>query len=166
MKNNANQAASDHRYFLVLHRHAGACPAGRFGHHADWHTGGTERARCRAGSAFLAAREGLTDDGAAPGRAWTIVPRVSLTGTLSDNINLSSTDKESGLISQLTPGVRIDAQTARLKMYLDYALSGLRYSTGNSSNNAQNALNAFGTLEAIDNWLFLDFSGQYLPADH
>jgi uncharacterized protein (PEP-CTERM system associated) len=44
-------------------------------------------------------------------------------------------------------------------MYLDYALSGLRYSTGNTSNNAQNALNAFGTLEAIDNWLFLDFSG-------
>jgi uncharacterized protein (PEP-CTERM system associated) len=103
---------------------------------------------------------GNADDGAAPGRAWTIVPRVSLTGTLSDNINLSSTNKESGLISQLTPGVRIDAQTARLKMYLDYALSGLRYSTGNSSNNAQNALNAFGTLEAIDNWLFLDFSGQ------
>jgi uncharacterized protein (PEP-CTERM system associated) len=103
---------------------------------------------------------GTADDGAAPGRAWTIVPRVSLTGTLSDNINLSSTNKESGLISQLTPGVRIDAQTARLKMYLDYALSGLRYSTGNSSNNAQNALNAFGTLEAIDNWLFLDFSGQ------
>jgi hypothetical protein len=59
----------------------------------------------------------------------------------------------------MPPGVRIDAQTARLKMYLDYALSGLRYSTGNTSNNAQNALNAFGTLEAIDNWLFLDFSG-------
>ena len=109
---------------------------------------------------FPGGQGGTADDGAAPGRAWTIVPRVSLTGTVSDNINLSSTDKESGLISQLTPGVRIDAQTARLKMYLDYALSGLRYSTGNSSNNAQNALNAFGTLEAIDNWLFLDFSGQ------
>lgn len=108
---------------------------------------------------FPGRQGGTADDGAAPGRAWTVVPRLSLTETLSDNINLSSTNKESGFISQLTPGVRIDAQTARLKMYLDYALSGLRYSTGNTSNNAQNALNAFGTLEAIDNWLFLDFSG-------
>ena len=124
---------------------------------------GTQAGQNVSGAApvlFPGGQGGTADDGAAPGRAWTIVPRVSLTGTLSDNINLSSTDKESGLISQLTPGVRIDAQTARLKMYLDYALSGLRYSTGNSSNNAQNALNAFGTLEAIDNWLFLDFSGQ------
>jgi len=108
---------------------------------------------------FPGRQGGTADDGAAPGRAWTVVPRLSLTETLSDNINLSSTNKESGFISQLTPGVRIDAQTARLKMYLDYALSGLSYSTGNTSNNAQNALNAFGTLEAIDNWLFLDFSG-------
>lgn len=99
-------------------------------------------------------------DGANPARAWNIVPRVSLTETLTDNINLSSTDKQSGLISQLSPGVRIDARTARLKMYFDYALNGIAYSTGNNSNQAQNALNTFGTLEAIDNWLFLDFSGQ------
>jgi uncharacterized protein (PEP-CTERM system associated) len=98
-------------------------------------------------------------DGANQTRAWTIVPRVSLTETLTDNINLSSTDKQSGLISQLSPGVRIDARTARLKMYFDYALNAIVYSTGNNGNQAQNALNTFGTLEAIDNWLFLDFSG-------
>jgi hypothetical protein len=64
---------------------------------------------------FPGRQGGTADDGAAPGRAWTVVPRLSLTETLSDNINLSSTNKESGFISQLTPGVRIDAQTARLK---------------------------------------------------
>ena len=101
-----------------------------------------------------------TSDGANQARAWSVTPRVGLTGTLTDNINLSSTDKQTGFITQLSPGIRIDARTARLKMFLDYSLNGLRYSTGNSSNQAQNALNTFGTLEAIDNWLFLDFSGQ------
>ena len=99
-----------------------------------------------------------TSDQAAS-RAWTITPRIGLTETLSDNINLSSTNTQTGFISQLSPGIRIDARTARLKMFLDYSLNGLRYSTGNSSSQAQNVLNAFGTLEAIDNWLFLDFSG-------
>jgi uncharacterized protein (PEP-CTERM system associated) len=103
---------------------------------------------------------GTESDGANQARAWNVTPRIGLTGTLSDNINLSSTDKQTGFITQLSPGIRIDARTARLKMFLDYSLNGLRYSTGNTSNNVQNALNAFGTLEAIDNWLFLDFSGR------
>ena len=105
------------------------------------------------------AQRGTAADGVEPVRTWTITPRIGLTETLSDNINLSSTDRQSGFISQLAPGVRIDARTARLKMFLDYSLNGLRYSTGKSTNQAQNLLNAFGTLEAIDNWLFLDFSG-------
>ena len=105
------------------------------------------------------AQEDPSSDSANPARAWTVVPRVRLTETLTDNINLSSTDKQSGLISQLSPGVHIDAKTARLKMYFDYALNGIAYSSGNNGNQAQNALNTFGTIEAIDNWLFLDFGG-------
>jgi hypothetical protein len=61
--------------------------------------------------------------------AWTIVPRIGLTGTLTDNINLASTDKQSGLISQLSPGIRIDGRTARLKMFVDYQLDAIAYST-------------------------------------
>jgi len=99
-------------------------------------------------------------DGANQARAWSVTPRIGLTGTLTDNINLSSTDKQTGFITQLSPGVRIDAKTTRLKMYFDYSLNGIAYSQGNNSNQVQNALNTFGTLEAIDNWLFLDFSGQ------
>ena len=93
-------------------------------------------------------------------RAWVITPRVTLTETLTDNINLTTTDQQSGIISQLSPGIRIDARTARLKMFFDYQLNAIAYSTGNNNNQTQNALNTFGTLEAIDNWLFLDFGGQ------
>jgi len=93
-------------------------------------------------------------------RAWTITPRVTLTETFTDNIDLTTTDKQSGVISQLSPGIRIDARTARLKMFIDYQLNAIAYSSGTNDNQTQNALNAFGTLEAIDNWLFLDFGGQ------
>jgi len=93
-------------------------------------------------------------------RAWTITPRVTLTETLTDNIDLTTTNQQSGLISQLSPGIRIDARTARLKMFFDYQLNAIAYSSGTNDNQTQNALNTFGTLEAIDNWLFLDFGGQ------
>lgn len=93
-------------------------------------------------------------------RTWNIVPRVTLLETLTDNIDLTSTNQQSGLISQLSPGIRVDARTARIKMFLDYQLNAIAYSAGNNGNQVQNYLNAFGTLEAIDNWLFLDFGGQ------
>ncbi len=109
---------------------------------------------------ILGIQEAAALDEASTARGWTIVPRIGLTETLTDNINLSSTNKQSGLISELSPGIRIDARTARLKMFLDYQLNGIFYSTGDNGNQTQSALNAFGTLEAIDNWLFVDFSGQ------
>ncbi len=94
-------------------------------------------------------------------RAFSIKPRISLTETWTDNISVSGgqNGKESGLITELAPGVRIDAKTARLKAYFDYALVGQFYSTSSGNSRTQNSLNTFGTLEAVSNWLFLDFSG-------
>lgn len=94
-------------------------------------------------------------------RAFTIKPRVTLTETWSDNVALGagSNTKESGLITELAPGIRIDAKTARLKAYFDYALRQQFYSTPSGYNRSQNQLNTFGTLEAMSNWLYLDFSG-------
>jgi uncharacterized protein (PEP-CTERM system associated) len=93
-------------------------------------------------------------------RAWTIKPRVKLTETLTDNVNITRTanGKQSDLITELAPGIRLEARTARLKAYFDYSLLGQFYAQTDYSR-TQNALNAFGTFEAIDNWLFFDFSG-------
>lgn len=93
-------------------------------------------------------------------RAWTIRPRVTLTETLTDNvaINRTANDKKSDLITELAPGIRIEARTARLKGYFDYALHGQFYAQTDNSR-TQNSLNTFGTLEAVDNWLFMDLSG-------
>lgn len=96
------------------------------------------------------------------GRAFSITPRLTLTETWSDNVALNSGttgSKESGFITELAPGIRIDARSARLKGYFDYALRGQFYSTPSGYSRTQNQLNTFGTFEAVSNWLFLDFSG-------
>jgi len=91
------------------------------------------------------------------GRAWTIKPSVSLTETLTDNVAINRTqgNKEGDLITQLSPGIRIEGKSARLKAYMDYALNAQFYAKSDTSR-TQNSLNGFGTLEAVDNWLFLD----------
>ena len=101
-------------------------------------------------------------DSGTQNQAFVIKPRIALTETWTDNVAVGGgqNSKESGFITQVAPGIRIDAKTARLKAYLDYALTGSFYSTSSASNRTQNSLNTFGTLEAISNWMYLDFSGQ------
>lgn len=95
------------------------------------------------------------------GRDWFIKPRVSLTETLTDNVSVNRVNngKQSDLITEIAPGIHVEARTARLKAYLDYSLRGQMYAKNSDHNQTQNALNAFGTFEAVDKWLFIDFSG-------
>lgn len=88
-----------------------------------------------------------------------LVPRVSVTETLTNNVRLSSTDKKSELITQVSPGISISRTGGRLRGSLDYSLTELFYANGSSGRRSQNSLNATGTLEAIDNWFFVDFGG-------
>ncbi len=95
------------------------------------------------------------------GKAWIIKPRISLTETYTDNVNVNGANgqKQSDLISELAPGIRIEARTAKLNAYFDYALRGISYARESGNNQSQNSLNTFGTFEAVDKWLYLDFSG-------
>ena len=82
-----------------------------------------------------------------------------MTMTATDNGRVGgNAGKESELITELAPGIRVDTRTVRLRAYLDYSLRGQHY-LNESSSRTQNSLNAFGTLEAIDDWLFVDVSG-------
>ena len=102
---------------------------------------------------------GTTPEDAPPIRTWNIVPRVRLTETFTDNVNLTATDTQSDFITAVAPGVRINANTAKLRLVFDYELVGYIYARNSDYSNFQNYLNTFGTLEAIDNWFFVDFSG-------
>jgi uncharacterized protein (PEP-CTERM system associated) len=90
-------------------------------------------------------------------RPWQIEPRVSISGTFTDNVTLAPDDqKQSEFIVQLVPGIRIDGATARLRLNLDYSMSNLLYARESARNQTQHYLAGRGTLEAIDNWLFVD----------
>lgn len=93
-------------------------------------------------------------------QAFVIKPRIKLGETWSDNVDIGRTQntKTSGLITEISPGIHIDARTARLRGYLDYSLLGLYYTEPSGYSRTQNALNTFGTFEAISNWAYLDFS--------
>lgn len=89
----------------------------------------------------------------------SVVPSISITETLTDNVNLSSTDQQAELTTQISPGIRINMEGARVKGYFNYALNGVFYAQNSSPRSIQHALNTFATLEAVDDWAFVDFSG-------
>jgi uncharacterized protein (PEP-CTERM system associated) len=83
-----------------------------------------------------------------------------VTETLTNNVALSkSATAQSDQITEISPGIHININGARLKTYFDYALDHVDYAQGTSASRNQNALTTFGTLEAVDNWAFIDFSG-------
>jgi len=116
-----------------------------------------------AGLLVLAATDGAyaqdVNAGGAAKRSVTVVPRVSVTETLTNNVRLDSVGQKSEQITEVSPGIRVSVDGARLKSYFDYSLSKVIYAQSSSPSRTQNALTTFGTLEAVDNWAYLDFSG-------
>lgn len=89
----------------------------------------------------------------------TIVPRISVTETYTNNVSLSGTNKQSELITQISPGIRLTSNGARVKGSLDYSLTEQLYARGTSGRRSQNSLNALANIEVVDNWAFVDVSG-------
>lgn len=94
-----------------------------------------------------------------PRRAWSIVPRISVVETLTDNVLLRNSDKRSDQITQVSPGILIDGESARAKLHLDYARSESYYAQDTYHKRSLNSLNAIGKLEAIEKWLYVDVTG-------
>lgn len=91
---------------------------------------------------------------------WKITPTFAVNETATNNLYLSSSNAKSALISDINPGISIDGKGGRAKLRLSYQMHNLFYSTDPSRNNqTQNSLNAFGTVEALENWLFIDARG-------
>ena len=86
-------------------------------------------------------------------------PTFDATVTLTDNYRLSSTQKQSDLVLQVSPGLRLNSSTGRMRGYLDYALTGVAYANHREENKFQNALNADLLVEAVENHLFVDLGG-------
>jgi uncharacterized protein (PEP-CTERM system associated) len=93
----------------------------------------------------------------AQNQALSITPRISIVEKITDNVSLTTNGKQAEQITEFSPGINIVSTSGRLKGYIDYSLNSRIYAQNTASRSSQNSLNAFGTFEAIDNSVFLDF---------
>ena len=95
---------------------------------------------------------------AAPG--LSIQPSVQVSQILTDNVNLSSTNRTSEAITLVTLGVGLGSQSGRLRGFLNFGLTGKFYASGSSSNSIsnQNALASNFDVEVIDGHGFVNVS--------
>lgn len=91
-------------------------------------------------------------------RKFFLTPSLSITETLTDNVRLSSTDRRSELITQISPGLSVRSDAGRVQGSLNYALNGLIYARESGSNTVQHALNASGKAMLVENFAYVDAS--------
>ncbi len=102
------------------------------------------------------AQDAATSSGS--GRTLAIVPTLSVVETFTDNRFLAAGDRQSSLITQASPGVRVSARSGKVQGDLDYSLNGYAYTRGSGGNDLQNSLNGRLHAEAVENWAFIDAS--------
>lgn len=93
---------------------------------------------------------------AARGPGISVVPVFSIVETYTDNRKLTTTDRQSELITQISPGVQISSRSGAVQGSLSYAASGVLYARDSSANTIQNQLSANGTAELVERRLFVD----------
>lgn len=87
---------------------------------------------------------------------WIVTPSIAVGETLTNNLFLTSTNRTSDLVTSITPGIAIDGRGGRASLRLGYSITQNIYARESSENNRQQALVATGTLEAVEDWLFVD----------
>ena len=92
-------------------------------------------------------------------RSFSIVPRISVLETLTDNVRLESGSRRSDLVSTVSPGLSMRSDAGRLRGFLDYSLNQVLYAREASANNTQNSLNTKMSYEAVSNFAFIDVTG-------
>lgn len=121
---------------------------------------GKRRAACVAQCVFvpvlwLGALQ-ATAQSAAPASKLLVQPRISLSSTLTDNLRLRDEGKDAALITTISPGLSVSSGTGRVRGSLDYSLNGVIYTKSEASGQVQNNLAAKLSVEAIDNWFYVD----------
>lgn len=87
------------------------------------------------------------------------MPRVSVTETMTNNVLQASVNRQSEFITQVSPGIRISSTGGKIRGSLDYSLTEAFYANNTSGRRSTNNLSANGTVEAVDNFAFIDLAG-------
>jgi uncharacterized protein (PEP-CTERM system associated) len=110
-----------------------------------------------AGAPATGAAEGSPSGTLASANRWRFVPSVNLRETATDNVDQSSDANKTGdFITEIIPGISIEGNGARVKGHFNYRMDNLIYARDSSKNNLQNFLDADGSVEAIEHFLFID----------
>jgi uncharacterized protein (PEP-CTERM system associated) len=100
----------------------------------------------------------------ASNRPLAFLPSLAISETLTDNRELSAVNKQSELITQVSPSIRLSTKGGTIQGTLDYTLNAYLYSRDSSRKNVQNALSANFVAEPIERHVFVDaraFVGQH-----
>jgi uncharacterized protein (PEP-CTERM system associated) len=92
-------------------------------------------------------------------RTISVQPRVAIKQTYTSNVRLVDVGAQSDSITELSPGIMASVEASNLKAFFDYTASEVLYANSPASQRVLNSLNTFGTLEAVSNWAYLDFTG-------
>src|SRR2546423_5662217 len=89
---------------------------------------------------------------------WDVTTAVTLRETYTNNVALTS-PPQSDFITQITPGIRAFGKGPRFTANLYYAPSALLYARRSDADTILNNLGAFGRLEAIERFFFIEANG-------
>ena len=106
--------------------------------------------------AVSAALAQAQQEGAAAGGGTTLVPRLGVTQTWTDNLRLNDQNKDAALITTLSPGFSLSSRSGALRGTLDYSLNGIAYVKSDQPSHIQNALSANLQAELINDTFFVD----------
>ena len=100
----------------------------------------------------------VADGAPVPNPPISVVPRVSVSETWTNNALLTPT-KQFDQVTEVDPGVHVELNDSRLKGSVDYAVSSLRYAQSSAPASQTQALASDVTLEAVPNTFFIETSG-------
>lgn len=97
------------------------------------------------------------DEEEGPRRNWYLVPSVELAEIYSDNINLAPSGREDwDLVTEITPGLELHGESARVKADVNYRIQNLLYVHEPSRSTTNHRFNGNATAEVVDEHLFFD----------
>lgn len=96
---------------------------------------------------------------AEPGRAWTIVPSLSVQGVATDNMFQSAGRKSGDVFTTITPGILVSADTARLQGVLSYSPSARFHANNGDQNGIDHFFNGQALAALVPGRVFLDMRG-------
>ena len=88
---------------------------------------------------------------------WNVVTSIEVSESYNDNVYLSAPGTEkSDFVSQINPGIFVEAEGKRSEFELDYVMQNVWYSEESEYNDTFHTFNARGNAEIYSNLFFID----------